>query len=113
MINTVDPYGFVEAVAVAGDEDAVRTMKSRRMPLAQFIEEFEIADEWGMLRFVPHDRLPDDAESSWVPDVEPLDVPDAWHPLDALYCPAARPDRRARRRAQRRPPGRPACGPGR
>ena len=87
VINTVDPYGFVEAVAVAGDEDAVRTMKSRRMPLALFVEEFEIADEWGMLRFVPHDRLPEDAESSWVPDLEPLDVPDAWHPLDALYCP--------------------------
>ncbi|HET6562930.1 MAG TPA: ATP-binding protein [Marmoricola sp.] len=87
VINIVDPYGFVEAVAVAGDEDAVRTLKSRRMPLAQFIEEFEIADEWGMLRFVPHDRLPDDAESSWIPDLEPLDLPDAWHPLDALYCP--------------------------
>jgi signal transduction histidine kinase len=87
VINTVDPYGFVEAVAVAGDEDAVRTMKSRRMPLALFVEEFEIADEWGMLRFVPHDRLPEDVESSWVPDLEPLDVPDAWHPLDALYCP--------------------------
>jgi signal transduction histidine kinase len=87
VINTVDPYGFVEAVAVAGDDDAVRTLKSRRMPLAQFVEEFAIADEWGMLRFVPHDRLPEDAESSWVPDVQPLDVPDAWHPLDALYCP--------------------------
>ncbi len=87
VINTVDPYGFVEAVAVAGDEDAVRALKSRRMPLGQFIEEFAIADEWGMLRFVPHDRLPEDAESSWVPDVVPLDLPDAWHPLDALYCP--------------------------
>jgi signal transduction histidine kinase len=87
VINIVDPYGYVEAVAVAGDDDAVQTLKSRRMPLADFVEEFAIADEWGMLRFVPHDRLPEDAESSWVPDVQPLDVPDAWHPLDALYCP--------------------------
>ena len=67
VINAVDPYGFVEAVAVAGDEDAVRALKSRRMPLAQFIEEFEIADEWGMLRFVPHDRLPEDAREQLGP----------------------------------------------
>ena len=58
VINTVDAYGFVEAVAVAGDEDACRALRNRRMPLAEFVEEFELADEWGMLRFVPHDRLP-------------------------------------------------------
>ena len=86
-INTVDDFGYVEAVAVAGDDDACRTLGGRRMPLEEFTEEFAIADEWGMLRFVPHDRLPADAASSWVPDMEPLDVPDAWHPLDALYAP--------------------------
>jgi signal transduction histidine kinase len=87
VINAVDSYGFVEAVAVAGDEDACRALRNRRMPLTEFVEEFELADEWGMLRFVPHDRLPADVVSSWVPDVVPLDVPDAWHPLDALYAP--------------------------
>jgi signal transduction histidine kinase len=87
VINCIDAYEYVEAVAVAGDEDACRALKSRRMPLAEFLEEFLIADEWGMLRFVPFDRLPEDVVSSWVPDVQPLDVPDAWHPLDALYAP--------------------------
>ena len=87
VINTVDEYGYVEAVAVAGDEDACRTMRGRRMPLEQFTEEFEVAEEWGLLRFVPHERLPADVVSSWIPDVQPLDVPDAWHPLDALYAP--------------------------
>ena len=86
VINAVDG-GFVEAVAVAGDEDACHALRGRRMPLEEFVEEFEIADEWGMLRFVPHDRLPADVVSSWIPDVQPLDVPDAWHPLDALYAP--------------------------
>jgi signal transduction histidine kinase len=87
VINAVDLHGFVEAVAVAGDEDACRALRGRRMPVEEFTEEFAIADEWGLLRFVPHDRLPADVVSSWVPDVEPLDVPDAWHPLDALYAP--------------------------
>jgi len=87
VIDCVDDHGFVEALAVAGDEDACRTMKSRRIPLVEILQEFDIADEWGRLRFVPHDRLEEDATASWVPDLVPLDVPDAWHPLDALYAP--------------------------
>ena len=87
VIDCVDDHGFVEALAVAGDPDAVRTMKSRRIPLVEILAEFDIAEPWGLLKFVPHDRLEADAETSWVPDIEPLDVPDAWHPLDALYAP--------------------------
>src|SRR5687767_13545580 len=45
VINFVDPYGYVEALAVAGDEDACRALKSRRMPLSEFLEEFAIAEE--------------------------------------------------------------------
>ena len=87
VIDCVDDHGFVEALAVAGDPDAVSTMKSRRIPLIEILAEFDIAESWGLLKFVPHDRLEADAETSWVPDIEPLDVPDAWHPLDALYAP--------------------------
>ena len=87
VIDCVDDHGYVEALAVAGDEDACRTMKSRRIPLTEILSEFDIADEWGRLRFVPHDRLEPDATASWVPDLVPLDAPDAWHPLDALYAP--------------------------
>ena len=87
VIDCVDDHGFVEALAVAGDPDAVSTMKSRRIPLVEILDEFDIAESWGLLKFVPHDRLEADAVTSWVPDMEPLDVPDAWHPLDALYAP--------------------------
>jgi signal transduction histidine kinase len=87
VIDCVDDHGYVEALAVAGDPDAVSTMKSRRLPLTEILAEFDIAEEWGLLRFVPHERLDPDALTSWVPDMEPLDVPDAWHPLDALYAP--------------------------
>ena len=46
----------------------------------------------GLLRFVPHDRLPADVQSTWVPDLEPIEGPDAWHPMDALYAPLQGPD---------------------
>ncbi len=75
--------------AVAGD-DAVRDqIIGRRTPAEQVLgREFSIADHWGILRFVPHDRLPPEQISSlWVPDMEVSDDPDAWHPLDALYAP--------------------------
>lgn len=87
VVNCLDEHGFVEAVAVAGDIQDVLALKGRRMPVQEFLDEFELAEEWGSLRFVPHTNLPPDAVSSWVPDVEPLDVPDAWHPLDSLYAP--------------------------
>ncbi|MEO7350627.1 MAG: GAF domain-containing sensor histidine kinase, partial [Marmoricola sp.] len=60
----------------------------RRTPVASIFNEFAQADEWGVLRFVPHDRMPDALEeSAWVPDFEPGTSSDSWHPLDALYAP--------------------------
>ncbi len=60
----------------------------RRTPVASIINEFDVADEWGVLRFVPHDRLPAPLEeAAWVPDVAVSGVPGAWHPLDTLYAP--------------------------
>jgi signal transduction histidine kinase len=86
VIYVLDSHDILEVVALAGDDGAREAMMGRRVHLDELAEEFEIADHWGTLRFVPHDRLPPDATSSWVPDIEPLDVPDAWHPLDALYA---------------------------
>ncbi|ANH37668.1 Sensor protein DivL [Nocardioides dokdonensis FR1436] len=86
-VNYLDDDGFLEVLAVAGDEEAARTMSGRRVRVEEFLEEFEIADQWGQLRFVPHDRLPDDVVSTWVPRVEALTGPDAWHPMDALHAP--------------------------
>jgi signal transduction histidine kinase len=87
VIDCVDPFGYVEALAVAGDDDACAALKGRRVALTELENEFAIAEDWGLLKFVPHDRLPEDAEYSWVPaDFEQVDGPDAWHPLDALYA---------------------------
>ncbi len=86
VIYVLDSEDVLEVVAVAGDDGAHDAVMGRRVPLSQLSLEFEIAEKWGALRFVPHELLPPDAVSAWVPDFEPLDVPDAWHPLDALYA---------------------------
>jgi signal transduction histidine kinase len=73
---------------VAGPEEVREQIIGRRTPVASILNEFAQADEWGVLRFVPHDRMPDALEeSAWVPDFEPGKAPDSWHPLDALYAP--------------------------
>ncbi len=73
---------------VAGPEEVREQIIGRRTPVASIFNEFAQADEWGVLRFVPHDRMPDALEeSAWVPDFEPGTSADAWHPLDALYAP--------------------------
>ena len=74
--------------AVAGLEEVREQILGRRTPVDVILSEFAQADHWGILRYVPHDRL--DAENTnaaWVPDFEPGDDPDAWHPMDALYAP--------------------------
>jgi len=75
--------------AVAGGDVDLDDLIGRRTPAENVLgREFSIADHWGILRFVPHDRLPpEQIESLWVPDMEISDDPNAWHPLDALYAP--------------------------
>jgi signal transduction histidine kinase len=73
---------------VAGPEEVREQIIGRRTPVASIFNEFAQADEWGVLRFVPHDRMPNALEeSAWVPDFEPGTSSDSWHPLDALYAP--------------------------
>ena len=65
------PMPYFEAVAVAGDPEGSEVLRSRRVAAAGMLAELEIADHWGSLRFMPHDRLPADAESTFVPDILP------------------------------------------
>lgn len=74
--------------AVAGPEDVREQIIGRRTPVSVILSEFAQADEWGILRYVPAGRLPDEIMgAAWVPDFEPSADADAWHPLDALYAP--------------------------
>jgi len=60
-----------------------------RIPVQLMLDELELAEDWGMLQFVPHERgSTGTGIGGWiVPDVVVSDAPDAWHPMDMLVAP--------------------------
>lgn len=88
-ISVVREDGKLESVAVAGNDQARAELQGTRTPVDRLLQELTKADDWGLLRFVPHERLDPSAGETWgwVPDIEPIDAPDAWHPLDLLIAP--------------------------
>ncbi|HET8981871.1 MAG TPA: GAF domain-containing protein, partial [Pedococcus sp.] len=88
-ISVVRDDGKLEVMAVAGSDEAREQLEGTRTPVNRLEREIEKADEWGLLRFVPHERLDPSIGDTWgwVPDITPLSDPDAWHPLDLLIAP--------------------------
>ncbi len=75
----------LEVVVAAGIPDGFAVT---RVLVSTIQGELANADDWGVWRFVPHDRIGDEVpEYSHVPDVVPLEGEDAWHPLDMLVAP--------------------------
>ncbi|WP_310962048.1 ATP-binding protein [Nocardioides terrisoli] len=81
-----DPQEF-EIVAVAGDQPGVRELVGTVTPRWRIEAEVAASEDWGALKFVPHQRLSPDLQAAWIPDLVPLDGVDAWHPLDMLLAP--------------------------
>ena len=83
----------MQVMAVAGSDEARDILQGTFTPIARLMEELEHAEDWGMFKFVPHESLDPEVESwGWVPDLEPIDGPDAWHPMDLLVAPLYGPD---------------------
>ena len=77
----------VEMVAVSGAEDARAELLGARMPLAEILTEASAGETWGRFTFVPHAITETNVrEWEWVPDIVPIDHPDAWHPHDLLIA---------------------------
>jgi len=80
----------LEVIADAGDDENGQIIVGRRTPLASLLMELEKAEVWGQFRFLPHELLEtQDVENSYgwvVPNIEMIDAPDAWHPLDLLVA---------------------------
>ena len=87
VLNLRHADGKFEVIAVAGSPEAREALLGRVSAPDIFDADFAIADEWGGLRFVPHERLPEGDVIGWVPDLPVSDDPAAWHPLDALFAP--------------------------
>jgi diguanylate cyclase (GGDEF)-like protein/PAS domain S-box-containing protein len=91
VVSVVRRPNELETVAVAGSREARAHLLGTRRPWSVYEEEFDVADKWGSLRFVPHQKFPLAAARGWTPDVPASDAPEAWHPLDALYAPLRAP----------------------
>src|SRR4051812_12157972 len=89
-ISVVREDGKLQVMAVAGSDAAREQLEGTRTPVDRLTAEISKADDWGLLRFVPHERLDPGVgeEWGWIPDIDPIDDgPDAWHALDLLIAP--------------------------
>jgi signal transduction histidine kinase len=77
----------LHTVALAGGDGADAELSTVHTPVDALLAELEHAEDWGSLKFVPHERDTSRlAPYSYVPDVVPVDAPDAWHPRDLLVA---------------------------
>jgi hypothetical protein len=77
VVNLVHADGSFEVFAVAGSDDARTELLGAGSPSGSFDAEFAIAEHWGGLRFVPHDRIPEGAITGWIPPAHVLGRPTA------------------------------------
>lgn len=92
VLNLRQSDGKYELTAVAGSPEAKQALLGTISAADTFDSEFAIADVWGGLRFVPHERLPPGEVAGWVPEIPVPTESDGWHPLDALFAPLHSPD---------------------
>jgi diguanylate cyclase (GGDEF)-like protein len=77
--------------AVVGPPEAVALLLGTTCPRAALAEHLTGGEAWGALRFWSHFGETDGV-IMFVPDYEPLDVPDAWRPEYELMAPLYGPD---------------------
>ena len=79
--------GHLHTIAIAGDDQARAELSTLHPPISAVMAELEAAEDWGPLKFVPHERETNSlADYSYIPDLDPVDAPDAWHPHDLLLA---------------------------
>jgi diguanylate cyclase (GGDEF)-like protein len=87
-INIARPDGALQVVSVAGDEGARAALLGTTDSAETWDRLLAASEPWGRLRFADHRNQETYLDAvSWVPDIEPVDAPDAWHPEDALFAP--------------------------
>ena len=87
-VSAVRDDGYLHLLCLIGPDDAREALVDTLAPVAPLLDQLEVADDWGALKFVPHDRVVLDVDRwGWVSD-RPRDVPSgAWHPEDLLVAP--------------------------
>ena len=86
-LEVVAAAGTTRGSTPDGTHLAAGEMRGTRWPLSALLAELAGAEDWGLFKFVPHDRTSAEVAGLWVPDLEVSDDPEAWHPLDLLAAP--------------------------
>jgi signal transduction histidine kinase len=87
-LSVVRDSQHMQVMAVAGSDEARDTLLGTFTPITRLMDELRVAEDWGFFQFVPQESLDPEVESwGWVPDFEPIEVPDAWQPMDLLVAP--------------------------
>ena len=82
-LSVVRDSQHMQVMAVAGSDEARDTLLGTFTPITRLMEELRVAQDWGFFKFVPQESLDPEVESwGWVPDIEPIEDPDAWQPMD-------------------------------
>jgi signal transduction histidine kinase len=87
-LSVVRDSQHMQVMAVAGSDEARDTLLGTFTPITRLMDELRVAQDWGFFKFVPQESLDPEVESwGWVPDIEPIEDPDAWQPMDLLVAP--------------------------
>ena len=79
--------GRLHTIAIAGDQRYDAELSTQQPPVSEVLAELEHAEDWGMLKFLPHERETHGlTDFSFIPDVPVADGADAWHPRDMLVA---------------------------
>ncbi|GAA4707952.1 ATP-binding protein [Nocardioides conyzicola] len=87
-VSAVRDDGYLHVLCLVGPADARERLIDSLAPVADLLGQLELAEDWGTLKFIPHDSLIIDVDKwGWFSD-RPRDVPEgAWHPEDMLVAP--------------------------
>ena len=81
--------GYLHTLVVVGPEEARRALLDTLAPTQPMLDQLEQAEDWGPLKWIPHEKLTLDIETwGWFSDAPRDNVPPgAWHPEDSLVAP--------------------------
>ena len=92
-VSAVRDDGYLHLLSVVGPAEAREALVDTLAPADLLVDALESADDWGALKWVPHDRHQLDIDRwGWTSDLPREGAPGAWHPEDILVATMHRPD---------------------
>ncbi|MER6972024.1 HAMP domain-containing sensor histidine kinase [Nocardioides sp. NPDC000445] len=87
-ISVARADGNLHMVVVSGQDSARADLLGTVTPIERLEAELARADDWGIFKFVPAERLDPTADVyGWIPTMTTVDAAGAWNPLDLLVAP--------------------------